>query len=121
MAEMTKEAKTARQACHETYFLGSFLPKTARIKVLRAGIKGMSQKISVILAFHQFDVFRLDCLFLPEYEENDGQANSRLSSSNSDNEKDYNLAVDGIGCICQSDKGEVGGIEHNFNGHEHGD
>ena len=52
MTEIAKEAKTAKQAWKETYFFGSFFPKTARMRVLAAGIKGISQKISVILAFH---------------------------------------------------------------------
>jgi len=52
IAEIIKEAKTAKQAWKETYFLGSLLPKTARMNVLKAGINGMSQKISVILSLH---------------------------------------------------------------------
>ena len=57
MIETTNEAKTAKQAWIEMYFLGSVLPKIARIKELNSGIKGISQKISVILAFHQIHIF----------------------------------------------------------------
>ncbi len=71
MAAMTNDPKTAKQAWKDTYFLGSFCPNTARIKVLSAGTKGISQKISVILSFHQFDVFGFDSLLLPENEQND--------------------------------------------------
>ncbi len=60
------ENSKAKQAWKDTYFFGSFCPNTARIKVLSAGRKGISQKISVILSFHQLDVFSFNGLFLPE-------------------------------------------------------
>src|SRR5512139_2621835 len=49
-----KEAKTDRQACQETYRLGSRLPATARIKALAPGKSGMSQKISMRYPFIRF-------------------------------------------------------------------
>jgi hypothetical protein len=44
MTDTTKDAKTAKQAWNETYFLGSFCPNNTRMSVLNAGINGISQK-----------------------------------------------------------------------------
>jgi hypothetical protein len=44
ITDTTKEAKTAKQAWKEMYLFGSFCPKRTRMRVLRAGINGISQK-----------------------------------------------------------------------------
>ncbi len=93
MTEIQKEANTAKQAWKETYFLGRILPKMARMKVLKAGTNGMSQKISVILSFHQSYIFRFDGFFLSENEQNDGQTDGSLGCSYCDDKEDDDLSI----------------------------
>ena len=115
---MTKEAKTARQACKETYFLGSHLPSTARMRVLAPGMNGMSQKYSVILSLHQAEILALNRLFLTKDEENDGQPDGRLRSRYCDDKEDNHLPVKRTRRLSQSDESEVSRIEHDLYSHE---
>ena len=97
ITEMMKDPNTAKQAWKETYFFGSFRPNTARMNVLSAGTNGMSQKISVILSFHQVDIFGFDSFLLPENQENNCQPHGSLCSRHCNDEKDDDLSVNRIG------------------------
>ena len=118
---MIKEMKTDRQACQETTFLGSFRPKRTRTRVLSAGTKGISQKMSFILSFHGAYLFGFYRFLLPEDEKNDGQADGRLGRGDRDDEKDDDLCVHEMMGFGQGDEGQVGGIEHDLDRQELGD
>ena len=93
MTDIVNEIKTARQAWNEMYFLGSFVPNITRMKVLSAGMNGMSQNISVILSLHALDIFGFDGFLLFVHQENDCQSNRYLGSSDRDDEKNDDLSI----------------------------
>src|SRR5262245_61979081 len=86
------------------------------------GSSGMSQSRSVIASpAQQADVVDVGGLPAPEERQDDREAHGRLARRDRDHEQREDVADHRLHLVGEGDEGEVRGVQHQLDGHEHDD
>src|SRR5579871_687236 len=95
-------------------------PKRPLIRKPMKGKIGMSQS-AMGSVLHRADVVNHEGFAVLEHGENDGEAHRSFGRRYNHHEEAEDMSVHLLERVREGDKGQVHGVQHQFDGHEHGD